>query len=147
MAHYSKAQLADQLDQWAREAASRLIDKHKDWAGLPSVRLDDELDQHVKPPLLMYSGMSGISSATALSLAVYRQCGRNIPMVYVRKDGERSHGSRVEHDYLYRDYTYTGYFVDDFIDSGDTRHRVITEVEEAGFLFDGEIDSILSGVR
>jgi hypothetical protein len=77
-------------------------------------------------PIFCYSGMSGVSAATALVLAITRLYPDfKFRMMYVRKETERSHGIKVEHDL---DFGMTStvckkavlVFVDDFIASGAT---------------------------
>lgn len=96
MSHYSLAQKPAQLSEWAKSIAEDIIN-HK-----------------IESPVLVYSGMSGISSATAISLNLHA-LGCNHGMVYIRKQGEMSHGSPVEHEHTSsKDRTYI--FVDDFLD-------------------------------
>jgi hypothetical protein len=89
-------------------------------------------------PIFMYSGMSGVASATALALALHRGDRKNkspfqFGMMYVRKKGEKSHGEPVEHDLKQHadDQSFwdraVPVFVDDFICSGDTGRFVVEE--------------------
>lgn len=82
-------------------------------------------------PVIVYSGMSGIGGATALSLA-FNQIDPNFKfgMMYVRKDGEGSHGSYIEmqcdENRECKGYNYI--FVDDFICTGATFAWCMTRV-------------------
>lgn len=108
--HYSKAQDPAHMSSWAQRAAIQLVEM---WKG-----------KELRVPVLLYSGMSGVASATALSLEL---AVRDIKfgMMYVRKVGEQSHGMAVEH-YLppvLEDEGFKRYepvFVDDFTACGDT---------------------------
>lgn len=91
-------------------------------------------------PVLCYTGMSGIATASAISLWLMV----NHPeflfyMIYVRKEEEQSHGSRIEHNFPYIDDSnhvqFAGYkfclaFVDDLVCSGKTRDYVFTRIRE-----------------
>lgn len=86
-----------------------------------STKLAKKLEEHDGPVYLVYSGMSGISLATAIML------GSSFPfeMAYVRKPEEESHGLQVEYsDRPARGaQDIVGVFVDDFISSGATLRR------------------------
>lgn len=69
-----------------------------------------------------FSGSSGC--AIGFHLAVRH----NTPLIYVRKQGEKSHGSKVECSYLRELQNYL--IVDDFIDSGSTVQLIATRVKE-----------------
>lgn len=111
--HYSKAQSPRKLIVWAREAAADL--KRYD---------DDGFDI-----VLVYTGMSGVASATALMAEYFNLTSKDLKCVYVRKEGEKSHGSAVESNCTTKlDKTNPKnmiLFVDDFICSGETTARVI----------------------
>lgn len=84
-------------------------------------------------PVLVYTGMSGTSMATALAMYI-RILAPNLKfhMVYIRKDNEDSHGAKVEHTlskYHDRDVQHVGVFVDDLISSGETLQRCRDKVE------------------
>ena len=66
--------------------------------------------------VLVYRGMSGVSFATAVGLALG---GSSVGFAYIRKDGEDSHGFEVE--YRGRVGQWKNFvFVDDFVSSGET---------------------------
>jgi orotate phosphoribosyltransferase len=74
-------------------------------------------------PVLVYTGLSGVSTATALALAL-DEYEVKYGMAYVRKTGEQSHGSPVERTgNISAGVKYYMVFVDDFICGGDTAHR------------------------
>lgn len=110
--HYSFGQNPEQLNDWAEAVAERIK-----FANIPNI-------------MLCYTGMSGVSSATALMLKLHE---KNIPveMCYVRKPDEKSHGNPVEISTTLNSRQYfTKIFVDDFIDQANTFKRV--EVECGG---------------
>ena len=116
--HYSNAQTTTKLNNWAERKAKVIIARYKQAS--PDQR---------KPPLFCYTGMSGVSHATALSLALKRQSPRfKFGMAYVRKDNERSHGCDVEHCFKGFPIEYEGIFVDDFVCNGNTYNRVKTKI-------------------
>lgn len=100
--HYSLALNPNGLREWAEMAVENLL----------------EIDN----PVLMYTGMSGISAATAISF-IYGP----IPMVYVRKPGEESHGDKYEYTSHFNKYKEieTAVFVDDVISTGFTLKRIL----------------------
>jgi orotate phosphoribosyltransferase len=110
--HYSKALNASLLYRAANQVAEDLVAKA---AG--------------KRIVLVYSGMSGISFATALSIAVETQYNVEVDMIYVRKEHEVSHGVPVEHSYNIFTMPSFVVFVDDFISSGATAHRCSNAVD------------------
>lgn len=115
--HYSKAFATKLLAEWAVFSAKKVIKLFK----------TEKLNGFY--PVFCYSGMSGISHATALSLAVAAQNPEfEFGMAYVRKDKEESHGRPVE--YNFPETSKKGYlvFVDDFISSGETMVRVFSNV-------------------
>lgn len=80
-------------------------------------------------PVFVYRGMSGIGSATGLMLAIHAiDPDFQFGMVYVRKEEEESHGSRIEHQLDNHDGEMRKrfYFVDDFICSGDSYARAMS---------------------
>ncbi len=110
MSHYSNAFKTPRLLKWADRMAASLAKLY---------------EKRESRPIFTYSGMSGIATATALSLAIARS---NNPfcygMMYVRKEYEQCHGSPIEYDFNFDEY-YIGsngdfVFVDDFIRSGTT---------------------------
>lgn len=118
--HYSKAQDPAYMTEWARTAYTQLT-------GLWEGKKD-------RVPVLVYSGMSGIASATVLSLVLHKH-GVVFGMVYVRKVGEQSHGYGIEH-HLPELWSSEGYarlepvFVDDFISTGETMRYCISRLKE-----------------
>lgn len=103
MSHYSLAQKPKQLHLWASRMAMSII------------------DNMIEEPVLVYTGLSGISAATALSI-VLSGFGKSCGMVYIRKKLEKSHGNPIESE-IPNSFTNPEYiFVDDFICSGDTRY-------------------------
>lgn len=130
MAHYSNAHRPAAMRAWAKVAA----DKLRGYA-----------QQEGRIPVLCYQGMSGIASAAALAavLAEQEDRGEHPPllygMVYVRKEGEGSHGEYIEiseevtDDLRYNktNQPFVAVFVDDFIVDGHTFNRVMGAVEKA----------------
>lgn len=113
--HYSKAQNPSNLYPWAREAARELIV----WA-----------EENNYCPILCYSGMSGISTATAISIALYiKKPSFSFGMVYVRKAEEESHGNSTEYNIPYNTSKKVMVFVDDFVATGTTFERVKEAIE------------------
>jgi hypothetical protein len=100
--HYSLAFNPNRLREWAEMACENLL----------------EIDN----PTLIYTGMSGISAATAISF-IYGP----IPMVYVRKPGEESHGYNCEFTSHFHKHKFieTAVFVDDLVDTGFTLNRIL----------------------
>lgn len=81
-------------------------------------------------PIIIYSGMSGISYATLLGLW-FEQNQVNHYKMYVRKEFEESHGKPIEHSLDMGWSEYRGQvlvFVDDFVEYGITRKRCLTAV-------------------
>ena len=113
--HYSCAQTTGILIDWSEKSAFRLIEALETF-GENAV------------PVFCYAGMSGSALATALSMAYWKR-SKDFGMVYVRKEGEKSHGSEVEHDLkALRRGSDTApivlVFVDDLVECGATRRRV-----------------------
>lgn len=104
--HYFIAQDPKELRRWAVDAAKAIVAHYR----AKKLR-----------PLFCYTGMSGVSHATALALALqsYRS-GFKFGMAYVRKDNEKSHGNNVETAYPGHMEDYELVFVDDFVMSGTT---------------------------
>ncbi len=102
--NYSLSQSPRRLGEWASDVAAMIKE-----SGIS--------------PVLVYSGMSGVSAATALSLALH-PLGVNYHMCYIRKENEVSHGVKIEHTFVGWDDKipegFTLVFVDDFISSGTT---------------------------
>lgn len=84
-----------------------------------------------KYPVLIYRGMSGVTTATALAMHMDSNDGANFGMIYVRKEDEKSHGGRIEMSLMKsagREIAWI--FCDDFIDKGTTALEVIQAVSE-----------------
>lgn len=89
------------------------------------------IDEPTAFPVLVYRGMSGVASATALSIFL-NKTGTVHGKLYVRKDEEKSHGSSVEASDLFEmdsGQTPLYIFVDDFIDRGGTLEAVLDKVQ------------------
>ena len=122
MSHYSLAQKPKEIVAWSNIIAEKI---------------KTQFDSSGIMPVLIYSGMSGIASATSISHSFYNLCGKNLYMVYVRKQDERSHGSNIEYEKLNIENEFFNYnakihevkccliFVDDFICTGETIARCI----------------------
>lgn len=113
--HYSRAQQPGPLMKWSLDAAQELVlmfsaGEYKDFY-----------------PVLVYTGMSGIATATALSLAIGDERLR-FGMMYVRKEGEKSHGTGVETCNVETNLPIKFIFCDDFISNGDTCIRVFEKL-------------------
>lgn len=84
--HYSDAQKPKQLRAWSIKNAGFLISHWR---------------KTEKVAVLAYRGMSGISSATALTMALdAKRTKMPYIMVYVRKENEDSHGHPIEYAYV-----------------------------------------------
>jgi hypothetical protein len=115
--HYSSALSPSQLISWAQVAATEIMEDSKFNVGVY--------------PVFVFSGLSGIAASTALSLELVRQESwkNKFGLIYVRKDGECSHGGDIESSTVfpagYKKYGRSKFkpypiFVDDFIDTGTT---------------------------
>lgn len=87
-----------------------------------TIRLGVHLEK-LKPDALAYCGSSG--AAFAFIAGVFHQ----LPVIVVRKEGERSHGSRVDSNATVPILTYI--IVDDFICSGSTVKHIVHEIDAA----------------
>lgn len=82
-------------------------------------------------PVLCYSGMSGISSATMVGYFLESDQGLKVSYLYVRKKHEKSHGDEVEcSDITAINYNGVPVFVDDFSETGATVQHVMEQVIE-----------------
>lgn len=106
--HYSRAQDPESLYDWAKS-----LIKNCEEEGIDVARFR-----------LLYSGMSGVATATALSIAIYNHTAKTVGMVYVRKEHEKSHGSPTENNISVYDEPPILVFVDDFICDGNTINYV-----------------------
>lgn len=121
MSHYSRAQKPAEL-------RANTIKTGKILASLTLGR-DEEL-------VLVYRGMSGIATATAMSLwwhsTTYKDAkGRGLSMAYVRKDSEVNdcHGDRVETEWSSehaRSRRLNLVFIDDFVSSGESMRKALS---------------------
>jgi hypothetical protein len=134
LSHYSKAQKPKLLAEWATIAFDDLgkIERLKDPESYP---------------VLVYTGLSGISAATALSMEMAVR-DMKFGMCYVRKPKEECHGSSLEMELIDpRDECGTKaipIFVDDFIASGDTMRRC-ADATESLMLWEPIVDCMLTG--
>lgn len=115
--HYSHAQTPIAMTKWSR-AMAKVLTKHYTKNGIV--------------PVFVYTGMSGIATMTALSLALVAQKNSiTFGMMYVRKADENSHGQKIEtcmsentyldvKDLRYNNIPHEFVFVDDFICNGTT---------------------------
>jgi adenine/guanine phosphoribosyltransferase-like PRPP-binding protein len=123
MSHYSRAQQPKLLQETTIHTGKILARLTK--------RRDEEL-------VLVYRGMSGVATATAMALWwAHTQCpdvvGRGLSMAYVRKNYEVSdcHGNAVEIEWSSdqaQDRVVNLVFIDDFIASGETMNKALAEV-------------------
>ena len=95
------------------------------WAEMVAADIRQLMEDNPKiTPVLLYTGMSGISAATAIMMHLGRHHNCSVGMVYVRKPDEKSHGARIEYanlQKLERKQTKPFFIVvDDFIHSGET---------------------------
>lgn len=118
--HYGNSMNAPVLYPWAKRMASDIVRKY--------LRNKKNI-----LPILVYRGMSGVTTATAIMAAIPAKYRTDIGLIYVRKENEESHGSKVEHT-VNIDYANIGQvepviiFCDDFIDSGATMVETMTVV-------------------
>jgi len=89
------------------------------------------LRQSVDIQAIAYTGSSGAAIAFPLAIAY------ELPVIYVRKPNEESHGCNVECNYTEELENYV--IVDDFICSGDTARRIREKIKERAkkFSWDG----------
>jgi adenine/guanine phosphoribosyltransferase-like PRPP-binding protein len=80
------------------------------------------LKKKLKFQALAFSGSSGAC------VAFHAGIEHNIPFIYVRKTGEKSHGKKIESNLtgIARKYL----IVDDFVASGNTVKHIITGIQE-----------------
>ena len=120
MTHYSSAQDTKTLISKAIVFAEKLkdiIDKNSDLT-----------------PYIVYTGMSGIALATALSMQYTMRYGEQLNMIYVRKPNEVTHGEILEiNGSLSTGNNNLLIFVDDFIASGQTINRMLDTLKKEYF--------------
>lgn len=103
------------------------------WAEKTFKKLMAHCKKNKIKPVLAYSGMSGISSATAIYL-VALQNKQSIGMMYIRKDDELCHGRDIETNKVYTNGNQSQvFFVDDFISSGATLKHTLRKIHESGY--------------
>ncbi len=125
MAHYSPAQKHEKLAAFAESAANYLLER------FPSLHAG--VNEWHDAPLLIYRGMSGVATATAVAQHMWRVHGIELHMCYVRKEDEVSHGGACESDLDWEYWRrggdgairFTPVFVDDFVSSGNTLKRTL----------------------
>ena len=115
------------VETMGRDAARRFAQK----AIIELLKVQKEKKK--KRIILIYTGMSGVSVATALAHYLPNEPG----MIYVRKPNEKSHGCSVEEYYDEGRYgerpdfnEHLLVFVDDFIDKGFTLERCLKKIAE-----------------
>lgn len=105
------------------------------WTGVRSKKLQEviressatiaELKKKLKFHAIAFSGSSG--GCVAFHAAIEH----NIPLIYVRKPEEKSHGHHVESNFTGNIKKYL--IVDDFICSGDTVKRILKDVQQYAY--------------
>ena len=80
------------------------------------------LQANHKIDALAFAGSSGCAIAFILSVAL------QIPLIYVRKEGEKSHGSDIEGNAWKGVTKYL--IVDDFIDEGNTMNHIYDKIND-----------------
>ncbi len=111
--HYSRALEPEKMHSWAEAVAPKLINL------LRSKR------SHTFP-VLVYTGMSGISHAAHLSGELCQYEDFEFGQIYVRKEGEVSHGLECEWHLARTEKPLCLVFVDDFVGAGATLKRVLS---------------------
>lgn len=120
--HYGSSMDAFYMGEWGRKMAATI-----------SSTIDAG-----KYPILIYRGMSGTTTATAIAVNIKEEHRHQFGMVYVRKKNEKSHGSKIEYSKLdpaNREIVWI--LCDDFISSGKTALEIIKAVS---MHFDLDID-------
>ena len=122
MTHYSSAQDTKTLINKAivfAEKLKGLIDENSDLT-----------------PYLVYTGMSGIALATAVSMQYTMKYGEQLRMIYVRKENEVTHGDPLEVNFnkiIETEKEPLLIFVDDFIHSGRTINNMLKALKRKNF--------------
>jgi hypothetical protein len=91
----------------------------------------EELRAIHKFDAIAFTGSSGAAAAFPLAMLF------KIPMIYVRKDGENSHGSPVECNARCHIKKYL--IVDDFVSSGETVRRIVAKIRDRAEMKDAYI--------
>lgn len=83
-------------------------------------------------PIFVFRGMSGISTATAITQNFRKKFDGKFGMMYVRKPEEESHGRRIETSNVggITDENVRFVFCDDFISGGDTVANTLNSIQE-----------------
>lgn len=120
--HYSDSLDAERLSKKAKVASKFIMERikkfdiEKECVG----QLKESPDEYAVHPLLYFSGLSGISSATAIALNLNERL-LHVGMLYIRKSNEQHHGNSVEANVIDGDaQIYIPFFVDDFMEEGKT---------------------------
>lgn len=113
--HYSCGLYPDALSMHAKHRAEELT----------------QLIPEDKKLLLVFTGFSGISYATALAITL-NELNTNVNLMFIRKPGDTSHGSPVHANIKEFNNDVFIVFVDDFIDSGATFARLQLAVQPIG---------------
>lgn len=124
--HYGSSMNAFYMGEWGRKIASLIV----------------SIIETDKYPILIYRGMSGTTTATAIAVSIPEEHRHNFGMVYVRKKNEKSHGQKIEYSSLdpaNREVVWI--LCDDFISSGKTALEIIKEVSTY-FEFDMDLDAL-----
>ena len=103
------------------------------WAGMPPSVLAERLSLAKKRfkkllksenfDAIAFSGSSGCALAFSIAATL------TMPLIYVRKQGEKSHGSMVECN-NYKKEIKTYLIVDDFVDTGNTVEYIVERIKE-----------------
>lgn len=119
--HYGSSMDAFYMGEWGRTIAPHIT----------------SIIESGKYPILIYRGMSGTTTATAIAVNIPEEHRKSFGMVYIRKKNEKSHGNRVEYSYLDpADREVVWVVCDDFISSGTTALEILKVVSQ---YFDMEI--------
>lgn len=120
--HYGKSMRPDRLARSAKNMAEQIEAK----------LFGPEVPERIYP-VLIYTGMSGVATATAIAMHLTDYADR-FGMMYVRKENETSHGSSVEYSVAEtlhsKQLEPVFIFVDDFIQGGMTAARVISKISQ-----------------
>ena len=120
--HYSFAMKPKQMRQWSNKQAIHLCEVLR------------QRNTKNTFPVLVYTGMSGVSHAAYLSAALNRR-GLEFGQIYVRKEGERSHTTRngyeISDNAESNEKDITLVFIDDFVCSGKTLKTCVKAATKA----------------
>lgn len=102
------------------------------WAGMSPKKFSDNIKQAAKKIAAMYRkdkfDAVAFTGSSGAAIAFYLATEYEIPLLYVRKTGEKSHGQKVESNSpsVIRKYL----IVDDFISSGTTVRSIIRKISK-----------------